>query len=195
MKTGNLGLKDKLYVAYWEARVFFKPKKLEAKIFCIGYNKTGTTALGNALRILGYDHSTFNRNLWLKHYKNKNYEEILDYTARFESFDELPWLKEDMIPILYDKFPGSKFIYLTRDEKSWKKSIKNWTYKVAKTNADVDKHYAAYLEHQKFVLDFFKDKSDSLLTLDISDAQGFEKLGKFLGRPAPQPGFPVINKT
>lgn len=43
---------------------YLYPKKTEAKIFVVGYNKTGTTAVGKALKNLGFRHSSFNEFVW-----------------------------------------------------------------------------------------------------------------------------------
>ncbi len=195
MKTGRLTFKDQLFVWQWELKTMLKPKKFNAKVFCIGYNKTGTTALGQALKQLGYDHSTFNRKVWRKHYKQGNVKAILNYTARFESFDDLPWLKEDMIPVLDKAFEGSKFIYLKRDEEKWKNSIKNWTEKVSSRKIDEEKALENYLTHQKFVRDYFENRPADLIELEINDPRGFEKLADFLDKKAPQPNFMVFNQT
>ena len=97
------------------------------KIFCIGYQKTGTTTLGRSLEMLGYHHSSYDNEIYTKYYKHKlNLPKILEYTSKFESFDDQPWFKVDLIPVLDRKFPNSKFIYLTRDEESWKNSMHNW---------------------------------------------------------------------
>lgn len=195
MKTGNIGIKDKLYVAFWEIKTFFKPKRYTAKVFCIGFNKTGTSALGEALKEMGYDHSTFNRKVWRKFYRKGNIEAVLNYTAKFESFDDLPWLKEDMIPVLDQKFPGSKFIYLERDEESWKKSLVNWTKNVTGNLIDAEKGYENYINHQNFVLDYFKDKPEQFIRLRINDPEGKRKLGKFLGREVSENYFKKYNQS
>lgn len=195
MKTGKLNIKDQLFVLFWEFKVFLKPRKYNSKVFCIGFNKTGTTALGQSLRLLGYDHSTFNRKLWREHYKNGNTKAILNYTAKFESFDDLPWLKEDMIPILDKTFPNSRFIYLDRDEDSWKKSIEKWTNKVSGRKVNPEVQFEAFKTHRAFVLDYFSDKDDQLIRLEINDPTGFEKLANFLGKKAPQKHFKEYNKT
>lgn len=177
-------------------RIFFYPKSFGPKVFCIGYNKTGTTSLGKSLGLLGFKNSSFNRKVWRKFYKQGKIEKVIQFTARFESFDDLPWLKEDMIPLLDQRFPGSKFIYLERDEASWKQSYQKWTHSVTGNTPDAEQGWAGYLKHREFVLDYFKDaSSDSFLTLTIKDPQGLEKLGNFLGRKAPQAGFPHFNKT
>lgn len=176
--------------------LFFRKETYSGKVFCIGYNKTGTTSLGESLRILGYKHSSYSDKVWLKYYGNNKIVEILKYTAKFESLDDLPWLKEDMIPILDKVFPNSQFIYLTRDEESWKKSIYHWTYKMTGEYPDVDKCLEEYRVHRNFVYDYFKDRSkEEFLVLDISEEKGFKKLADFLGKETDCDDFPHFNKT
>lgn len=115
---------------------------------------------------------------------------MLKYTAKFESFDDLPWFKEDMIPILDNTFPGSKFIYLSRDEESWKNSYSRWTYIVTGEKPDVDTGWKRYKAHETFVVSYFKDRSaDDFITLNVKDKKGVEKLAKFLNKQAPQSQF------
>src|SRR5699024_4627029 len=97
---------------YKNAILAFRKPRYDSKIFCIGFNKTGTTSLGRALTDLGFRHSSFSQIVWRKYYQRGKIDKVLKYTAKFESFDDLPWLKEDMIPVLDKHFPGSKFIYL-----------------------------------------------------------------------------------
>lgn len=167
-----------------------------SKVFCIGFNKTGTTSFGKALQMLGYRHSSFNKKVWSQYYKNDEVVKILRYTAKFDSVDDLPWLKEDMIPVLDRVFPNSKFVYLTRDEASWKKSIYNWTFKVFGEYPNIDEKLDEYRRHREFVFDYFKDKpKEQFLVLDVSDGGAFGKLADFLGKTAPQKNFPHYNKT
>ncbi|MBU2950244.1 hypothetical protein KO493_06015 [Tamlana agarivorans] len=175
---------------------YFRKSNYNSKVFCIGYNKTGTTTLGKSLEMLGYKNSSFNRRIYRKYYLTKNYSKILKYTAKFESFDDLPWLKEDMIPILDKTFPESKFIYLTRDENEWKKSFYNWTYKVKGHYPDIEKGWEDYKNHEKFVLDYFKThpKKDFII-LNVKDKYGFEKLALFLGKESFRKSFPRFNES
>lgn len=176
--------------------LLFHREHYTSKVFCIGYNKTGTTSLGESLRMLGYKHSSFNEKVWLKYYANNEIVKILQYTAKFEALDDLPWLKEDMIPVLDRVFPNSKFIYLTRDEKSWKNSIYNFTYNRTGVYPDVDECFKEYQAHQDFVLDYFKDRpKEQFLVLDITEKKGFKKLANFLGKTTNQDEFPHYNKT
>ena len=177
-------------------RLIFQKPKYTSKVFCIGFNKTGTTSCGKALEMLGYRHSTFNQKVWRKHYKNNEIVKILQYAAKFDSLDDLPWLKEDMIPILDRVFPDSKFVYLTRDENLWKKSMYNWTYKMTGEYPDLDEKLEEFRNHREFVLDYFEDRSkEQFLVLDVSDADAFQTLVKFLGKVSNNNAFPRINVT
>jgi len=167
------------------------------KIFCIGYQKTGTTTLGRSLKMLGYKHSSFDEEIYLKYYReNRNLDKILEYTSKFESFDDMPWLKKDLIPILDETFPGSKFIYLERDEESWKKSLNTWHYKKFGVYPDIEQRLHEYRQHKNFVMEYFKDRiGEDLIILNIKDKNGFKKLSSFLGKSAPMNSFPHFNKT
>lgn len=166
------------------------------KVFCIGFNKTGTTSLGRSLKMLGYNNTSFNKRVWRKYYHEKKFEKIIDYMSKFESADDLPWLKEDLIPLLDEKFPNSKFIYLDRDEESWKKSMYKWTFKKTGIYPDIDSKIEEFRNHKSFVLDYFKDRlDDDFIRLDIKDPDGFKKLAVFLGKPIIRNDFPHFNDT
>jgi hypothetical protein len=190
-----MSIKDRIYFSSVNANAALRKTRYNGKVFCIGFNKTGTTSLGKSLEILGYRNTSFNPKVW-QQYKNGEIDKVLKYTAKFDSCDDLPWLRIDMIPLLDEKFPGSKFIYLKREENSWKKSYKNWRKKVFGKEPDVEEGYKAYQEHEAFVLDYFKDRiKKDLIILDIKDPQGFKKLADFLGKETNLEAFPHFNKT
>ncbi|MFK8184905.1 MAG: sulfotransferase [Phormidesmis sp.] len=182
--------------AWRSLRLYFRKPEYKSKVFCIGFNKTGTTSLGRALKELGYWHSTYTNKAWLDYYKNNKIVKLLEHTAKFDSVDDLPWLKEDMIPVLDKVFPGSKFIYLERDEASWKRSIYNWSYQLKGEYPDLDEKLAEFRAHRAFVLDYFKNRSsDQFIILNISDPEGYAKLAQFLGKPTSRKAFPHYNAT
>ncbi|GAB4552593.1 MAG: hypothetical protein Tsb0014_46360 [Pleurocapsa sp.] len=191
-------LRKKLYHfrEFYLLRLVIRRPKYNGKVFCIGFNKTGTTSCGRALEMLGYKHSSFNTTVWRKFYKNNEIVKILQYTAKFDSVDDLPWLKEDMIPILDRVFPNSKFIYLTRDEESWQKSIYHWTYQKTGKYPNLEQELENFRKHRDFVLNYFKNRpKDQFLILDIKDEEGLKKLANFLGKTTNQNKFPHANKT
>lgn len=192
----------KSMVAIWHSEVWrslqfcFRRPSYTSKVFCIGFNKTGTTSLGEALKELGYLHSTYTDKTWLDYYQNNKIVKLLEHTAKLDSVDDLPWLKEDMIPILDKVFPQSKFIYLERDEASWKRSIYHWSYQRTGQYPDVEQKLREFRAHRMFVMDYFRDRpNDQFIVLNIADPEGFEKLGKFLGKPTPRKAFRHHNAT
>lgn len=190
----NLLISIKHNLVVFKAR--FRKPTYDAKIICIGYNKTGTTSLGKSLRMLGYDHASFNRVIWRKYYKKGKIDKVLNFAAKFESLDDLPWLNKDMIPVLDETFPNSKFIYLTRDEESWKKSLNNWRLKKFNDVPVMEEKLKDFRSHKNFVLDYFKDSSkERFITLDIKDKKGFKKLAMFLEKEVQPESFPHFNKT
>ena len=115
----------------------------QPKVFCIGFHKTGTTSLGDALTTLGYRVTGL---------AGKNDPEIgnhvLDMARRlvgeFDAFQDNPW------PILYRELdamcPGSKFILTLRDPEPWIRSqvrhfgrsetpMRRWIYGVGHNHA------------------------------------------------------------
>jgi len=178
------------------ALLLFRKKSYGPKVFCIGFNKTGTSSIGKSFETLGYRNTSFNRNLWRKHYARRDYKAIVEYTAKFDSFSDLPWLKEDVIPVVDQAFPGSKFVYLTRDEESWKKSFYNWRYKVFGVYPDVDAGWAEFTAHAEFVREYFRDApADRFIELDVRDPEGFSRLAEFLGKSTDRKSFPHHNAT
>ena len=47
-----------------------------------------------------------------------------------------------------------------------------------------------YDQHVRNVMEYFEDRPDDLLVLNIFNGEGFEKLAEFLGRPEPSEPFP-----
>ena len=176
--------------------LFFRRERYESKVFCIGYNKTGTTTLGKSFEMLGYRHSSFKKKIWEDYYANRKMKKLLKYAAKFDSFDDLPWRKEEMIPILDTTFPNSKFVYLQRDEASWKKSFSNWVFNVRGRYPDVEKGWQNYKKHEAFVFDYFRNcDKDRFIILNVRDEHGFKKLANFLGKDTDRHKFPHYNKA
>lgn len=209
-KTIPMDLKDKAFIAasplfrlrkrigrwvHYNSVKLLHRRDYGPKVFCIGYNKTGTTSLGKALGELGYRHSSFNRRVYRQMYQQGKVRAVLNYTARFESFDDLPWLLEDMIPRLDETFPGSRYIHLLRDEESWKGSMNRWYHKKMGEYPNLEEKVRAYRAHSQFVKRYFEGRSSDILILEINDPNGFDKLATFLGKKAPRPMFGQYNAT
>jgi hypothetical protein len=187
-----LRFKILIYPLYVKSKLLFKQPRYHSKVFCIGYQKTGTTSVGKAIESLGYSHSSWYKPIF-KQYRKDNIDKVIKRTAYFDSFDDLPWSDKDFIPILDKKFPNSKFINLVRNENEWKKSYKRY---FNKSIEEVEEAYADYLKHQEFVSEYFKNKPDQLLTINVKDSNSFQKIADFLGEDVPSNlKLPHINKS
>jgi hypothetical protein len=174
---------------------------MKTKVFGIGFHKTGTTSLANALSYLGYrvtgPNGVDNPNIAVE-----VYEMAFDLANRFDAFQDNPW------PILYkeldQKFPGSKFILTLRPSEGWMRSVVNhfneeetpmreWIYGVGYPKGNENVYIARYERHNREVIEYFKDRTEQLLVLNITAGEGWAKLCPFLGQAVPAIPFPCAN--
>lgn len=189
-------------------------KPLPTRVFGIGMHKTGTTSLHVALQMLRFDSVHWKSVKWAK----KLWMEMLE-SSRSIALEKHYCLSDLPIPLLYEKldkaYPGSKFILTTRDEASWLKSVNNhWSrwnqFKVTwkkensfplqihkelygQTDFDEAVFLARYRKHNADVLEYFKDRPDDLLIMDMtkSSSGNWADLCGFLGQPVPSEPYPI----
>ncbi len=94
------------------------------KVFCISFQRTGTTSVGKFLKDAGYtvaDWSVSNRNGWGRKWVNGQFDAIFDSDdfKRHQGFEDGPWFCPEFYRVLYHRFPRSKFILLERDAEAW----------------------------------------------------------------------------
>lgn len=156
------------------------------RYFGISYCRTGTTSLYYAMLRLGFKASHYNSLKGFEYVKNH-----VDFV------NDLP------IPLLYKqldrRFSDSKFIFPDRHVNDWLKSMDlHWKRTSHLTMGDWQKMNKSFfgtlifdkiiwgerfLAHRKDVLDYFKDRPDDLLVLDMPyTKQGFIDLCKFVNR-------------
>jgi hypothetical protein len=180
---------------FW-ATIRLRQPRYDGKVFCIGFNKTGTTSCGKAFGLLGLRNSSFNTRVWRDYFQHGRIKQVLDYTARFDSCDDLPWLRQEMIPVLDSVFPGSRFVYLTRDIATWEHSYAEWTRLMTGRVPDMVRAREAFCNHRDFVEHYFARRVGvDFLSLEIKDPYGLRKLAAFLGKEAPSNAFPHLNRT
>jgi hypothetical protein len=163
------------------------------KVFGIGLSRTGTTSLTAALRLLGYD---------VEHY-------FFDL-ARLDVLDggtDTPIAR--CFQLLDYRYPGSKFILTVRDSNSWLASCaRHFAVAVppdtavgrlrqdlyGRTDFAESEFREAYQTHFRRVTDYFANRPDDLLVLDICSGARWEDLCEFLRRPVPAIEFPHRNQ-
>jgi hypothetical protein len=175
----------------------------KTKVFGVGFHKTGTSTLNSVLTELGYNVCS-NRIDLAQVLIDENYDEAYDMFEKFDAFEDNPW------PLLYKKFdtlyPGSKFILTLRDEDKWWNSLLNhfgskhslmreWIYGVGCPQGNETIYRDRYKRHNEGVVNFFKDRPDSLLIVDWSEIDGkWDSICEFLKEPIPKSSFPHSNK-
>ena len=178
------------------------------KIFGIGLSKTGTTSLANSLEILGYKTKD---NLGVTRDDPADLSFIdADALDANDAFTDTP------IPSFYReldaKYPGSRFILTVRDIDGWLLSCKKqFTQKLAdkqneahnrlfmelynSTVFDEQKFRSGYKDFVEGVYQYFSERPDDLLVMNVSAGDGWETLCPFLEKTIPEVPFPRANVT
>jgi len=178
---------------------------LEGKIIGGGFQKTGTSTLREALKILGYTVKDATPRALIPALRG-NYRKILRILKKYDALEDTPWYfiyKE-----LDKQIPGSKFILTIRDEKSWLNSVSKhighlpaahheWIYGRGKgiPSRHPENALRVYNSHNEEVKEYFRDRPDDLLILDFTRGDRWEKLCAFLGKDIPDIPFPHYNKS
>ncbi len=178
---------------------------MDSKVIGLGFQKTGTSSLREALKILGYNVKDTSQRALIPILKG-NDKKIKRILKNYNAIEDTPWY------IIYKKldnwYPKSKFILTIRDEESWYKSVsrhigdlKNpmheWIYGKGRS---LPKHHKentihTYKKHVKNVKEYFKDRPKDLLIVDFSKNEGWKEICEFLNKDTPKTSFPHANKT
>ena len=155
-----------------------------AKVFCIGFHKTGTTTLAVALTELGYN-VTGPNGINDSDISANALPMAFDLVKRYDAFQDNPW------PVIFKdvdtKFPGSKFILTVRTPESWIKSqvahfgtrttaMREWIYGAGCPEGNEAIYLDRYNNHNKEVMEYFNDRPDDLLAMDLSQGDGWDKI-------------------
>jgi hypothetical protein len=171
------------------------------KVFCIGFQKTGTTSMEKALRQFGYRVTgVFGDDLPLEDVRRTYVQTALKLAGEYDAVQDLPF------PLVFREldqaFPGSKFILTVRDTDRWFKSISShfgegrgplqalaYGEDAPHPVGHEQRYREVYEAHNRDVLAYFKDRPNDLLVLDLEAGDGWDKLCPFLGEPVPDIPF------
>ena len=172
------------------------------RVFCVGWHKTGTSTLGLALIELGY--SVLGCRLDMVHpLRRGEMGDVLDLAGQFDALQDVPWAA--LYRELDERYPGSRFILTERDDQSWLKSARRhfadthvplheWLYGEGRLIGNEELYLERYRRHNREVRDYFRDRSEDLLVMNLVAGDGWETLCDYLGHEAPSRGFPHVNK-
>lgn len=191
----------------------FASRAPKQKVFGIGLSRTGTRSLNRALQTLGFDPLHYPLD-------GDTYTEIAHGQYDLTLLKHHDGITDITVSSFYaqlDKaYSDSKFILTVRDKKSWLDSCENhWRNSQAFEDTtdperlrllEIRRFFRAttfgcydfqperfvwvYDQHLKAVTDYFRDRPDQLLILDVCAGDGFDKLAPFMGRDVPCTPFP-----
>lgn len=186
------------------------------KYFGIGAHKTGTTSLNEAFKFLGYNchHEYDSEKLVLDYIDNYTFQ--LQWTSQHPEvnfYQDSPWNFGDFYKKLYFWNPDAKFILTVRNSKEWFNSLCNWNKnrtnkwwismwfhrsEYLNIHPEILPHknqYISIYEHRNYqIQEFFKNKPNQLLVLNLEDDNKWEKLCNFTNDPIPKIDYPYKNK-
>ncbi len=171
------------------------------KVIGIGLNKTGTTSLGKAVEMLGFDkHFSWSTDKVID-YANGNIDKMLKFTEGYNNLEDMPWF---LIYKELDKYyDDAMFILTTRktDEIWYKSQCKHYdknmklagfkeetpiTNKIVYGYENPHLHKKEYIkkynQHNQEVREYFKGK-DNFIELCFDNGDGWQKLCDFLQPP------------
>jgi len=177
------------------------------KVFGIGLNKTGTTSLGKGLEDLGFNNHIGCSWALTQKWHEDDIASIIKEANNFNNFQDWPWpliFKE-----LYHEFDDAKFIMTIRSSpEAWYDSLCKHSIMTGPTDFRKliygyymphdfkTEHLNFYNEHNKQVIDFFKENApDKLLVISLEDGNNWEKLCEFLKKDIPKTEFPFLNRS
>jgi hypothetical protein len=114
-------------------------------------------------------------------------------------------------------YPGSKFILTTRDESKWLESVRaHWSYErnphrwewdtypisnrlhqalYRRKSFDAAVFRERYWRHNWDVVEYFKDRPNDFLIMNVDAGDGWRELCGFLGKPVPGVPYPKEYQT
>lgn len=171
------------------------------KVFGIGFHKTGTSTLESALRALGYTvKGTFGVND--DTIGDTVVERAIEIAGQYDAVQDNPW------PLVYrdldEAYPDSKFVLTMRDTDKWWVSLerhfggkttamRTWIYGVGDPAGHEDIYKQRYEAHNAEVVEYFSERPDDLLVVDVTAGGGWVELCSFLGADIPDMDFPHRN--
>lgn len=209
----------------------FSLLKRKPKVFCVGFNKTGTTSLTQTLKTFGYKLGKQSAaEALLYDWAKRDFKNIIAYCRSGNAFQDIPFSLPDTYQALDVAFPKSRFILTVRNSgDAWFKSLQQFHQKSFNAGNPIEEQHLAnaayqhkgwmldcmrlvfdypntplydkdayiriYEQHNARIINYFKDRPDDLLVLNLSEPDAYNKLRLFLGLPPDGGSFPWLLKT
>lgn len=156
------------------------------RVLCVGFQKTGTSSFAAAMRRLGFSHYGYDEDLEAARARG-DLKRCLAWAEYFDSLDDLPWFSPDFVVAYRNRFPGSFYVLLERDERSWLRSYRGFYGAICSP----EEALLRYRNHHGRMLEILADEPN-VLRLNICAGEGYVKLCPFLGIDIPNELFPWV---
>ena len=172
-------------------------------IFNIGLNRSGTKSLTWALRYLrikslhfAVGNDDINQNAIeienvIEDNIRRNLKALNGLDEEYQGFSDFNG--ETYYKTLYKDYPNSMFILTVRPFNDWVKSNQANELNIGRPEPTLEALIQKY-NQIKDIRNFFSDKPDQFLEMDICNGDGWDKLCKFLNLQKPNTKFPHYNK-
>lgn len=172
-----------------------------SKVFCVGFQKTGTTSLQYALSRLGYRVGGVFPVTDLDK-REQMYERAMGLLPQFDAFADNPWCL--YFRELDKAVPGAKFILTSRDPEKWYASackhfgkhpsqMHEWIYGEPLPGGHKEAWIGRLQSHEAEVRSYFANRPDDFLEFDVAKGDGWNEICNFLGKKTPSSPFPMLN--
>lgn len=174
-------------------------------IIGVGFQKTGTSTLREALKIIGYKVKDTTGRATIPILKG-NWKKVQNILDGYDAVEDTPWFY--IYKELDKLYPNSKFILTYREPESWYKSVARhigklrapkheWLYGRGKGLPKDDKENTleVYNNHITEVREYFKNRPNDFLEIDFIKGDKWEKICNFLGKNIPDTIFPHANNS
>ena len=137
-------------------------QRFPGKVFCVGFNKTGTTSIEEALREFGYRlGNQAAAEMLLADWYKRDFDRLIRFCQTAEAFQDIPFSLPGTYRVLDEAFPVAKFILTLRDSKEeWFQSLVKFHTKLFSSDKDrpptAEDLGNAHYRYQGFGLDAMK---------------------------------------
>jgi hypothetical protein len=146
--TLNMSLKNNL-----KKRLLYGLSPSAKKVFCISFQRSGTTSVGRFFSDHGYRVARNNvsaANNWSESWINGNYEKVFNSTdfKYCQVFEDGPWWFPEFYKYLFHRFPDSRFVLMHRTSESWIKSMES--HSGGRSLGNTKRHSKVYRREQDY---------------------------------------------
>jgi hypothetical protein len=154
------------------------------KVFCISFQRTGTTSVGKFFADHGRAVATWHvsrSNEWSLAWFKGDHEQIFcsaDF-SRHQVFEDDPWWLSDFYKVLFHRFPDARFVLLERDADRWFDSMVS--HSKGRTLGNTHRHAQIYDRGEEYAAlsggpGLYSNTIDNLLPLDERHREHYKRI-------------------